>query len=366
MRKLSIVPFTRREIPILKAIENGQEFSIECLISPTGIGFEGEDISILLNGENLGYRFSNGLEQGIEKSEVVLVSDVSENDISLRKYAYIALEVAIQMGKEVLCFLDLNEEEQSKLLLISKQSGAILKLCGGTTSDDIKEFKSFRLFHFDIPVIYICEEIPDCDGYDVFLLLANSLKSSGKNVLAISENKYNELFGWNILEFSTSTDVKSQIFRINWLLHELECEQHPDIILVYLPQPLMQFDDQNVFDLGATAFITTRALPGDGCIYCTHISATPGNFWVEFQESLISKFGFPIMSVHVSNRLIDSTWDDSLATLRIPEQEADKVRRAFSDIDNFSFSDLRNHNNMEALVHLIETEFFNLPYGVIL
>lgn len=365
MRKLSIVPFTRRELPVLNMLEREKSFTVESLITPTGIGYEGQDISALVNSKDRGYRFTNELEVGLKESDVVLISNVPESFKSLRDFAFSALEKASQMGKEILCFLNLNETEQDMLQEKCLEAGAVLKLCGKQFDTDIKVFDSFRLFHFDVPVIYVCEEIPNCDGYDVFLQLAYSLTHSGKNVLAISENPYNELFGFSNLEFSVPADARNQIFRINWLIHELECKHHPDLILVYLPRPLMQFDNQNTFDFGATAFLATRALPGDGCIYCTHISATPGNFWKDFRESILTKFGFPIMAVHISNRLIDNTWDDNLATIRVPEQEADDVRMNFASVDGLSFSNLLNTNDMYTLVELIETEFFNLPYGVI-
>lgn len=364
MKKLCIVPFTKSEMPLLEPLK--KQYIIRSLISPKGIGFEGEDVSILRNWGKTGFTFTNQIEQGIECCDTVLVSDISKSQKSLRAFAISAFEEAISRGKEIYCFMELTDDENRKMIEMCKTSAAKVHFMFSNSDESVNNIEgAIKLFKINVPVLYFCEEVPDCDGYDVFLKLTEYLRQVGKNVLAVSEDKYNSLFGHYFLNFDAKSTIKNTIFRINYFIHDLEMRTHPDIICIKLPSPLMQFDEQNVFDCGGSAYLTAQAVPGDGCVYCTHATPAAGDFWIDFSKSILIKFGFPLTAVHVSNRLIDSTGDRALGTIRIPQREVLASLEGLNDSANMQFSYLMSDDELQKLGKIIVTEYFDFPYGVI-
>ena len=79
MKKLCIVPFTIWEFPLLNYLKS--VYSIYALISPKGIGLEGQDISILRNDYPTGYKFMNEVEDGIHNSEVIIIPKVKNSSL---------------------------------------------------------------------------------------------------------------------------------------------------------------------------------------------------------------------------------------------------------------------------------------------
>lgn len=362
MKKLCVVPFTRRELPMLPGLRKG--YQISDLVAPKGIAFEGEDVGALKNMNPMGQTITDDLDVAVGSTDVVFVSYVPSRYQSLRKYALHALFMAANSRKEIHCFLELTNDEKEAVNMACEKSQTSIAYYTFAVCDD-KIYDLTRLHKFDVPVIYVSEEVPDCDGYEIFLMLAEKLSIEGKNVLAISEDVYNTFLGYECMKFGGNTEVGNQIFRLNILTYELYQAKHPDIILIKLPHPLMKYDDESLFDCGGTAYILSQAIPGDGCIYCTHAEVSGGTYWETFNEGVIAKFGYPIICVNVSNRIIDNAGDIHLSSLRIPENKVISRVKDMRAINDIPFLHLYNENDMQELYQKLLNEYLELPYGVI-
>lgn len=363
MKKLCIVPFTAREIPLLDLLK--KQYSIESLVSPKGIGLDGEDVSVLINCQKIGSSITNEVNQSIKRCDTVIVTEVEKEMMSFRTYALTALRCAIDEGKEVYCYLDLEDNEKKEMEQLCKDSGAKLIINSDNEIEAFEDEENLNLFKFETPILYFCEEVPDCDGYSVFLKLTQQLQDRGKSVLAVSSDRYNELIGQKYLNFDAKASITSQLYRINFFVHDLEQRNHPDIIFIKLPYPLMRYNDENVFDCGVSAFLTAQAVPGDGCIYCSHAAPLTVDVWDTYSRSILTKFGYPIVAVHISNRLIDNSGNDSLGVVRIPQQEILKRLDGLKYSTTIPFYHLLINEQIEELGEYIISEFLDLPYGVI-
>lgn len=350
-------------MPLLEFLK--RKYIIEALVSPKGIGFDGEDISVLNNCEKTGLSFSNQVISSIERSDTIIVTDITEGMNSLRSFAFTGLRCAVDKGKDVYCFLNLDIEEKRELERLRDISGGNLVIISTDGFNKYDDIKARNLFDFNAPVLYICEEVPECDGYAVFLRLAQIIQSKGKRVLAISNDRYNKVLSHVYVNFDVNTTISKQLFRFNFIVHELEYKYHPDIILIKLPYPLMRFNEDNVFDCGVSAYLTSQAVPGEGCIYCTHAMPLPEEFWRTYTDGVLVKYGYPLLAVHVSNRMIDSTGDESLGVIRIPKQEVENRVKDIKNSAHLPFFYLLNDDQIEELGDLIISEFIDIPYGVI-
>jgi len=363
VKKLCIVPFTAQEMPLLDFLK--KQYIIESVISPKGIGFEGEDISILTNCQKVGISFTNEVNHSIECCDTVVVTAVNSEMKSLRAYALAALKCAITNSKEVYCFLDLENSEKEEMKHLCKSYGAKLIIYSDDEFEVIENDGDFSLQKFDAPVIYICEEVPDCDGYSVFLKLAQKFKDKGKKVLAISSDRYNKLLGHTYLDFNVKSSITSQLNRVNSIVHDLEQTNHPDIILIKLPYPLMRYNDEFVFDCGVSAYLIAQAVPGDGCIYCSQAEPFTEDVWKTYSQTVLARFGYPLLAVHVSNRFIDGTGNEPFGLVRIPLLEILKRLKDMKDNTTLPFFNLFFDEQLEELAKYIISEFLDLPYGVI-
>lgn len=362
MKKICIVPVTVDVYPIINFLQD--IYTIEALVAPEGIGIDGKDISILRNRNPTGYCFTNSLNAAINRSDVVLISDVSKKQCALYVYAYNALQEAVKCGKEVLCYLNLTSDQKEKILYSCSISGAECQFFHSSNEDLKKYPDEFTLCRINIPVIYIGELIPDCDSYDVFLGLAHQLKKGGRNVLAISEDPYNSLFGFYTMNFSSKLEVKNQIYRINQTISSLVNEKHPDMILLRFPLPMIGYDEANPFDCGGMAFIISQALKGDGCIVCSQANAFPQNTWNEINDLFQKKYGYPIIGIHRSNKLIDITSGNILSTIFIPVSEV-YCKGDFKNDYDFPVCYLLDMENCSNFCDTINKKYFDLPYGII-
>lgn len=360
---ICIAPFTKKEYPILENLS--KNYSALTLLSPRGIGVEGEDISILKNTYKTGYEFSNSILKSIKNSDVILITEVKKENRTLYAYAIRVLETSITEGKEIICFLELNDTEYDIYRQQCENKGVKHYFFRSSTaeyreSDMEEEFKTFS-----IPVIYISEMIPDCDGYDIYLKLINQLEKDGKNVLAISQDAYNVLFDQVHMTFWKEADSRKMVYWLNHIIHNLVYKRRPDILLIRLPEPMMKYDNVNTYDFGLTAFLLSQAIPGDGCICCSYAGTPPIDFWGNINESFTAKFGYPIIGVHVCNQVIDGTEEKWISTMRISDYEIGNEIKILNQYNDLVFYQLLMEEEFHTFNETLNIELFDIPYGVI-
>ncbi len=363
-KTICIVPFTKKEYALADNLS--RTYSSMSFVSPKGVGMMGEDISIMKNTYKTGYRFTNLISDGVVHSDAVLITDIKKEQKSLYAFALRALRESIAAGKEIICFLELDDNELNLYQGQCREKDIAYYFYRNPSQDDYAESdeeEEFRSFH--IPVIYISEMIPDCEGYDVFLKLVNQLQSDGKRVLAISQDAYNILVEQVHMTFWSKTDSRKMVYRINHAVYDLIRSKRPDILVIRLPEPMMKYDDENTYDFGLTAFLLAQAIPGDGCIFCTYAGTPPVDFWSSLNRSVMYKFGYPIYGVHVSNQIIDTTEDRWISAFYIPVSEVEQELNIFNQHNDFGFYHLLKQEEFDRLYETLNNELFEIPYGVV-
>ena len=364
-QSVCIVPFTKNEWPLLQNLPSS--YSIGALVAPRGIGTAGEDVAVLKNKGNTGYCFTNSIKYGINSSDIVLISRIQEEQTSLYKFALQALEEAVAEGKDIICFAEIDPETRKKYEEAAAPKATRCLFIENDTLTYQPPSTGDKFHKIHVPVIYIGETIHGCEGYDVFIKLAHSLNLAGKRVLAISEDCYNELFGFGFhhVQFWPNLDPVRSVYAINEYVYQLALTEHPDVILIKLPEPMMKYDDDNPFDFGMTAFMMSQAVPGDGCICCTYSGNPTSEFWDNINENFKAKFGYPIIAVHLCNQVVDSTQEVGVSTIFIPPDAINVELLAMNASNNVQFYDFNCDDDMKRFCELLQDEFFDVPYGVI-
>lgn len=317
MKKLAIAPFTEKEYPLIPYLKS--KYRLTSLLAPKGIGIAGQDVSIFFNDDKTGYVFQNSLLKGIQQADVVLISDVSTDNRELYHYAKNALEISLENGKEVICALELEPSQLSKYQQRFLEKGINFQYID--FDKDAQEEMLYQNHTFDVPVIYVAEIIPECGGYELFLKLVHSLQSRGKNVLAISEDKYNRMIEQSCFRFWSSCDSSDDlIYRINAYVHSKTRETHPEVVVIRLPLPILKYNDEYPFDFGLAAYAISQAIPGDGCVLCCPSQSPIAYHWQQLNDVMISKFGYPVFGICINHCRVDLS-DANYPTLYYLKEE---------------------------------------------
>ena len=362
-KRLSICPFTKREYAIIEQLSS--TYIIQDLIAPKGVGTELDDIAKLRAYPNTGIHFCNSIEKGIGEADIVLIANVESTEGDIYDFAYEALKYSATHGKEIISFLPIPEIERTELLDLSAQHGAQCAFLDNCDKMDLYETKIWKLDKFEVPVLYICDLFPDCDSYDVFLSLCQNIKKRGYKVLGVSNDIYNSLFDLNYFNFDAHLPVHEQVARISNAVHQMYNNAYPDIIIVYLPQPIFKFDEDTYFDAGVSAFMISQSVPGDAGILCVPFSNSHPQFLEKITEAAFERLGYPIIGVHISNQVYNNVKGIATSLVRLPLKKTLEQVKQIQQFTNKPLFNISDNGTIKSLTDLIVNEYLNLSFGVI-
>lgn len=362
-QNLCISPFTRREFSIVKYCPDN--YRIISLVLPKGIEDPETQTSFLEAYLKQECNLTNSIEQGIRYADVVLISAVEREQSELYYFALKTLNQAIEDKKDILCFLELDEEKIQFYKEKCEKYGIKYHFFKTMDNLDMIIDDESQVYTFDVPVFYVTELTPDCDGYDVFLNVVSSLQKKKLRVLAISEETYNILWGFKSLKFWSLNSPGKLIRIINKQIYEFYKEVIPDIILIKLPFSLMKYNDKYTFDFGMTAYAVSQAVAGDGAICCAYSGTPVSGFWDNINYSTQYKLGYPIVAVHISNKKIDYTDQNHLSFYHCPNEQVHMELEVMNQNNKVHFYDLLKTFACQSFSNYIIEEYFSSRYGVI-
>lgn len=362
-KNLCIVPFTLAEYSII--LNCPEEYTIKSLVCPKGIGTPAQNVSVLINGYKTNYTFTNSIETGIGLADTVIISSIDKENKALYEFALDALELSINCHKEVISFLNLDDKESAYYQERCKSPDMLHLVSAQMNTLQVEYEKEQKQLHkLCVPVIYFFDLIPNCDSYEIFIKLTSRLQKDGFRVLSVSEDIYNTLWKLDTVNFWENDTSKNLIYHLNQKVYELCQNKLPDVILIKPPNPIMRFDDNNIFDAGLTAFAVSQAVHGDACV-CSAYSGTPVlDFWSNICDSIKFKFGLPVLGVHISNQFIDLTTNEYLCTVRVPPEQIKNELQSLNELNELDFYYLLDNKDFERFYQKFRDEFFDFRFGV--
>ena len=361
MKKVCIVPFTSKEWPIVTSLD--KTYIVVSVVSPNGIGIGNNDIGILKNRCGMNIYGSTDIKNGFSKCDTVIISKCSDD---LREFAIEALEAAVENKKDILCFLNLSVSEGEKYSRICKDLNIkfITFDLMNITSIDATNYKFKKI---NIPVLYIGEMVENIDGDEIYINTINYYRNKKYKVLGLSENIYTYLYEQVPLKFFSNKDYKQEVIQLNYYVNYMVQEIKPDIIIIQLPKPMIQFSNFIHYDFGISAYMVSNAIPADYLILCTPLGMVNSDLHEIIRDSFLSKFGVEITALHVGNQIVDNSYENVEGEF---EFVYDKLEHSLAFADNLRKNgcDANNYTNKKFLHQLldeIDSEALKLCYGVI-
>ena len=109
----------------------------------------------------------------------------------------------------------------------------------------------------------------------------------------------------------------------------------------------------------------SQAVPGDGCVYCAYIGTPYTDFWNTLNDNFLSKFGYPLIAVDVSNQIIDKTSPVGVPMVYINQNKAYDEVVLLNKCNQLPFYVLSDSRQFESFYQKDLNNFFDIPYGVI-
>lgn len=368
-RVVCVAPFAAEDIAtVLYLTEFLPGYTIGKVVAPNGMGIDGRDIGHLENREPLGYVATLDLALGFDGCDTVLIPARIVGDPQYR-YAVETLENAIDQGKDILCLLPLTKREWMRYAEICKVKGIQLsapipEMLPRLTPKDMVD----PLYRPYAPVVFVGELAQSVQGYEVFCALIRACRQLGMRVSAISEEASTNLFGFHTLDLSAlKGDPAIHVHRINRYIRNIEAKEHPDIIAIKLPKPMIKFDDTVKYDFGVTAHIVSQAISASFFIVCSPFGFFAPDFWSSMSQSFEAKFGYAIDAAHMSNKVIDTSDQDkgNVHFLHMPMGEARAALAQTARHLPLQVMNLVDAEEMLAIARQINEGMLNAPYGLI-
>lgn len=369
-KKVCVAPFTVNEIAIVKYLDGlSEDYCISSFLFAKGFTTKGIDLSSLNNKEDTGILGTLDVDEAFGKADIIVITD-QQVDSPIFRFAERLISIALEKKKDVVCCLTLTDDKRISIKKEFSSNGLeFLYIQPEEYANDVYTNLGDPLYAPICPVIFVGELAEKVEGYEVFCGLANELKQKGKKICCVSSDKYNALLGFHYIDFFRQDyDIRNITTKINQQFQQL-CEiEYPEFIIVKLPNPMIKYSDDVIYDSGATSYILSQALTPNYFVVCATYGYTPMGLWESMSNNFTAKFGYPIDCIHMSNKFPDTTdqaVEGTLSYVHIAEKEQMKlINDMYIEFQSKIIYNLTNQNELQLLGNTICEQLLGQPYKI--
>lgn len=312
MIKAALFPISIETLPLVKYINKYySEYQITSLLSFPGSGLCGKDAGYADNRWQTGIVVSESLHETRDMWDVIFVAEQPDpnNEANIYELTIEALKNALELDKHVICCTHLLHND----LNIIKEM-AVSRKCSFTYLPDA-EIVSFPkrssgvLFQPLSYVIFVGGLIREANSFEVFLSIVGKLQNE-YNVLSLSTNVNCMLCKMKSLSqfiYSKNYSESEKIYAINDYVRILSEMKPPDIIIVHIAEPMMEYNERIPNGLGILPYMISKALVPDYFICGIPYGYGHSEYISAVSEGILYRFGYEIDYVHLSNAELDTS-----------------------------------------------------------
>lgn len=324
-KKLVIFPADCKCVPIINIDKFDCKYCIGQFVAPRLSNLIGKDIAYADNRPEIGFMVSDNFESALNENDALFMCDSQYKSKELVTQRNEVMDLAIGQGKDIIC-TDITGTNY----LNSKKYEKIIPCNDKDFQEQFLIFNKSRISHNfkyhepNCKIIFVGDLIGGSDSLDLTISICANLRKQGINVSCICREAWCTLLGmhpfpdfFSELKYPDKEKVKMLNSYINWI----ELTEHPQVIVINLPEPFLAYDNVVTNDFGISAFLISRAIQPTHLICATLASFSDHNFISDISKEFEYKFGFGINCVHISNGFMDgstSHLDNSVSVVRLP------------------------------------------------
>lgn len=188
-RKIVVFPFSVDSLFLIDIFEQFcPEYEISSLVAPPGLGLTDMDAGMADNRKNTGYIVKDDFESALNYADTFFVTGGDCQEF-LHSNTLKAINKAIEMRKDIICSLTLEETQLKKIRKRASEKNVEFKYYAENMKMKV-DFSSAKLMvprTFDAPVILVGGTLEQNNVFEIFIKLVMKLRKKGLRVSAISQ-----------------------------------------------------------------------------------------------------------------------------------------------------------------------------------
>jgi peptide maturation system protein (TIGR04066 family) len=306
----AIYPFYSQILPIVRKFDELQSgYSLEAILSPTGLGLMGHDLGYACNKRNTNIIISG--EEGIDDTHwnTLHVFKPPLGMVIASSYLLKIMERAIIRGKSIIYYdfeqrsipqgiIELQNRFRDNLLIQVENSN----LFGNFVIEE-------GFYNITAPVILVGGLVECPDVLNALLCLTINFVRNGLYPAVVTKQPIGQIFGFhNINHILISPDLTEalKIKEINRYFAAIEHYDCPDIFIVEAPDAVMRYNDFDPTGFGVLTYMLAQAIRPDMFVCCVPLQLAVGELIESLSRDFQIRLGTPIHAVQVSNIVIDT------------------------------------------------------------
>lgn len=303
-------PASAETLPIAKYIdEYSKEYYITTLLTIAGFGILEKDAGYADNRPCVGKIMYSSIQETKDIWKTLLVANHS--DRYGKGYIYnltvSTIKTAMNLNKIVICAAQLKPDDLQEIMSLNDPNGSQFIYLPDQENLQITLNKG-RLYCPIAPILFVGGLIDEANTLEAFLSVSGELQRKKINIISLSANINCSLAG--ITTFTQLTSPMSinevqKVYAFNHMVEKIEEYKHPDLFIVHLSGAIMEYNDIVPNGFGLFPYIISKALTPDFFICCIPCEYAHNEFISAINEGIVSRYGFRIDYVHISNAIID-------------------------------------------------------------
>lgn len=350
-------PVSVETLPIAKYLDDySEQYYITTLLTFHGSGLSGKDIGYADNRPRVDNVIYSNLQETKEMWTTLLVANHSDifNSGDIYSLTVDVIKTALILHKTVICAAQLKPDDLNELVLVNNHNKCQFIYLPDQEKLPLSLDKG-RLYCPIAPILFVGGLLEEANILKTFLSVSGRLQSDSFNVVPISTNANCGLAGittFTQLTYPEGINEVKKVYTLNNLVKNIEEDKHPDLFIIHLPGALMEYNELIPNGFGLFPYIISKALTPDFFICCIPCELANSKFISAVSEGIVSRFGFSIDYVHISNAIVDGAMifgQEALTVVYTTQEDVNNrvtQLRSSSEIPVFN---LLNHRDLDLL-----------------
>ncbi|WP_321004736.1 TIGR04066 family peptide maturation system protein [Eisenbergiella porci] len=314
MKEAVLYPFLASNLPIIKYNNFfNKKYRIKTVVSPSGTGICGKDISLIDNRDFQGITVEENLIKCIHNSEALFVpwGNVTEADRYKNILQYI--RAAIKIHKDIICNIKLKITDEKEIKKYCRLNNVNFLYSYNNENYSWLSHPITKMHVIPVPVIFVGGIVAEANNFEIVLSMTKKLISHGFKVTAFGMRPEYNLYGFHynslLMDFSSGQkvgmDIPMAISLLNHQFYRTALDEKPDAIIVEVPGGMLEtplFPN----DCGVMAYMLTKAIQPDFVVgtFLGSADIISENIYV-LNNEVNMRYGFQIDCAHYSNKSLN-------------------------------------------------------------
>ena len=362
-KSAAVFPVFSDTIAIIRYLySQSEEYDIVELLSPSGCGLCGMDAGYADNLSHLGKTVVDYKNSRFEGWDCLILLNHAHHERDGYEVSYKGvLGKAKTLGKRIIAYPEIvtasikeREAAESNLTFLQWLSHP-----NYTNMNVLDQYVSHEMRYPNVVTVLVGELIDDHSGISPFLNLYHALSKYAKTVLITTENNLCTCGAISLQPVLRNGGLseRQKILYMNKAVCDIYDNINPDVVLIYVDNPIFAYSDRIYGDFGVSMYMLTQAISVDYFVTTIPVSFFDITYINELAKQTANSYGIPIDFASISNTFVDDVVSPNVVYTPVCHTDYNNVRSILQNCnyEDFSISlgDLTSGANLNECIDSI-------------